>query len=98
MMDSFPDWFDHDGDLPEYYWGNAETDDYIGFPKIRMIFGEDEIFASEAPEYEAAFKRSGVKDYDIHLEPGMFHAYPMFPFVKEGKKGEDDLLKILKDN
>lgn len=98
MMDSFPAWYDPKGNLPEYYWGNAETDDYSGFPKIRMFFGGDEIFAAEAPAYEAAFQRCGVEDYDVHVEPGAFHAYPMFPIVQEGKQGEDELLEILKRN
>lgn len=98
MMESLSDWLDHNKDLPEYYWGNAKTDDYTGFPRIRMIFGGDEIFAAEAPAYEEAFRRCKVEDYDIHVEPGMFHAYPMFSFVKEGKQGEDYLLELLKHN
>lgn len=61
-----------------------------------MYFGGDEIFAAEAPEYEKAFIRCGVKDYTIHVEQGLFHAYSMFTFVKEGKKGEDEIIEYLK--
>ena len=79
-----------------HIWGNAATDDYTGFPKMVLIFGGDEIFAGEAPAYEAAFRRCGVKDAVVHVEPGLFHGYPMFTFVKEGKLGEDYVIGYLK--
>lgn len=92
----WPDYYNHDGQLPSYLLGCAATDDYTGFPKISMYFGGDEIFAAEAPDYEKAFKRCGVQDYTIHVEPGMFHAYPFFTFIKEGKKGENEIIQELK--
>lgn len=92
----YPDYYNHDGSLPSYLLGCAATDDYTGFPRIIMYFGGDEIFAAEAPEYEKAFERCGVKDYTIHVEPGLFHAYPFFTFVKEAKKGEDEIIGFLK--
>lgn len=95
-MLTFAKFYDRENKLPDWVWGNAETDDYTGFPKIVMYFGGDEIFAAAAPDYEAAFKRCGVKDYTIHVEPGLFHAYPMFTFVPEGKKGEDEIIEYLK--
>jgi acetyl esterase/lipase len=95
-MDKFAIFYNHDGTVPKHLIGNAAEDDYTGFPKIRMYFGGDEIFAGEAPEYEAAFRRCGVKDFVIHVEPGLFHAYPFFTFVKEGKCGEDELIALLK--
>jgi acetyl esterase/lipase len=95
-MDKFAVFYNHDGTVPRHLLGNAEEDDYTGFPKIRMYFGGDEIFAGEAPEFEAAFRRCGVKDFDIHIEPGLFHAYSFFTFVKEGKRGEDELIELLK--
>jgi acetyl esterase/lipase len=95
-MDKFAVFYNHDGTVPEHLLGNAAEDDYTGFPKIRMYFGGDEIFAAEAPEFEAAFRRCGVKDFDVHIEPGLFHAYPFFTFVKEGKRGEDELIELLK--
>lgn len=96
FMKIFPDFYNHDGKLPRYLCGCAAEDDYTGFPKIVMYFGGDEIFAADAPEYEKAFIRCGVKDYTIHVEPGMFHAYPMFTFIKEGKKGEEEIMEYLK--
>jgi acetyl esterase/lipase len=95
-MDKFAVFYNHDGTVPRHLLGNAAEDDYTGFPKIRMYFGGDEIFAGEAPEFEAAFRRCGVKDFDIHIEPGLFHAYSFFTFVKEGKRGEDELIELLK--
>jgi acetyl esterase/lipase len=95
-MDKFALFYNHDGTVPDHLLGNAAEDDYTGFPKIRMYFGGDEIFAGEAPEYEAAFRRCGVEDFNVHIERGMFHAYPFFTFVKEGKRGEDELIELLK--
>jgi acetyl esterase/lipase len=95
-MDRFAVFYNHDGTVPKHLLGNSVEDDYTGFPKIRMYFGGDEIFAGEAPEYEAAFRRCGVKDFVIHVEPGLFHAYPFFTFIKEGKHGEDELIALLK--
>ena len=63
---------------------------------LMYFFGGDEIFAGEAPAYEAAFRRCGVKDAVVHVEPGLFHGYPMFTFVKEGKLGEDYVIGYLK--
>jgi acetyl esterase/lipase len=96
MINKFPVFYNHDGTVPSHLLGNAAKDDYTGFPKIRMYFGGDEIYAAEAPEYEAAFRRCGVKDFDVHVEPGMFHCYSFFTFLKEGKCGEDELIALLK--
>jgi acetyl esterase/lipase len=95
-MRRFEKFYNHDGTTPAHLQGNAAEDDYTGFPKIRIYFGGDEIFAAEAPEYEKAFNRCGVKDFCIHVEPGLFHAYPFFTFVKEGKRGEDELISLLR--
>jgi acetyl esterase/lipase len=95
-MRRFEKFYNHDGTVPPHLLGNAAEDDYTGFPKIRMYFGGDEIFAAEAPEYEKAFRRCGVKDFNVHVEPGLFHAYPFFAFVKEGKRGEDELIALLR--
>jgi acetyl esterase/lipase len=95
-MDQFAIFYNYDGTAPGHLLGNAEEDDYTGFPEIRMYFGGDEIFAGEAPEYEKAFRRCKVKNFVIHVEPGLFHAYPFFTFVKEGKRGENELIALLK--
>jgi hypothetical protein len=38
-----------------------------------------------------------VKDFNVHVEPGLFHAYPFFSFVKEGKWGEGELIALLQE-
>jgi acetyl esterase/lipase len=96
VTDKFVIFYNHDGTVPEHLLGNAAEDDYTGFPRMRMYFGGDEIFAGQAPDYETAFRRCGVKDFDIHVEPGIIHAYPFFTFLKEGKRGEDELIALLK--
>jgi acetyl esterase/lipase len=95
-MDKFALFYNHDGTEPEHLLGNAKEDDYSGFPKIRMYFGADEIYAAYAPEFESAFKRCKVADYKISVKPGMFYAYPFFAFIKEGKQGEDELIALIK--
>ena len=49
-------------------------------------------FAGLAPDYEKSFIRCGVKDYEIKIKPGMFHAWPVFTFVKEGREGEQEII------
>lgn len=96
-MRKLPEFYNPGGKYPQYLFGCAAEDDYTGFPRIIMYFGGDEIFAAEAPEYEKAFRRCGVRDYTIHVEPGMFHGYPMFTFLREGKKGEDEIIGHLNE-
>ncbi len=95
QIELFKPIFDPDGTLPHYITGCASKDDYTGFPRIVLLYGSDEIFSAEALEYEKAFRRCGVKDYRIHIEPNAFHAYPAFTFTPEGKKGENQIIKYL---
>ena len=96
QMELFKPIFDPDGTLPYFITGCASKDDYTRFPKTILIYGGDEIFSAEAPEYEKAFRRCGVRDYKIHIEPNAFHAYPVFTFTPEGKKGENQIIEYLK--
>lgn len=91
-LDSFEMYYNHDGTVPRYYLGCAAEDDYTGFPRTILYFGGDEVLSGEAPEYEKALKRCKV-DYKIVIGEGMFHAYPFFTFVKEGKEGETAVIK-----
>lgn len=95
-MKKIPEFYDPDRLLPKYVMGCAKEDDYTGFPKTILYFGGDEIFAGEAPAYEKAFKRCGMKDYVIHIETGLFHGYPMFTFLKEGRQGENEIINYLR--
>jgi hypothetical protein len=36
--------------------------------------------------------RCGVKDYEIKIKPGMFHAWPVFTFTQEGREGEREII------
>jgi len=58
-----------------------------------MYFAGDEAFAGIAPDYEKSFLRCGVKDYEIKIREGMFHAWPVFTFTKEGREGEQEIIK-----
>ena len=92
MLDTMIKYYDPDGVLPEYILSKPHEDDYTGFPKTIMYFAGDEVFAGLAPDYEKSFKRSGVKDYTINIVPNMFHAWPVFTFVKEGRDGEQEII------
>ena len=92
MFDTMVKYYDPNGDLPQYILGKADEDDYTGFPKIIMYFAGDEVFAGIAPDYEKSFLRCGVKDYEIKIREGMFHAWPVFTFVKEGRDGEREII------
>ena len=96
QIELFKPIFDPDGILPYYITGCASENDYTGFPKTVLIYGGDEFFSAEAPEYEREFLRCGVKDYKIHIEPDAFHGYPAFTFTLEGKKGENQIIEYLK--
>ena len=52
----------------------------------------DEVFSGLAPDYEKSFKRIGLTDYEIRIEPNMFHAWPVFTFIKEGRDGEQKVI------
>ena len=92
MFDTMVKYYNPNGNLPQYILGKADEDDYTGFPKVIMYFAGDEVFAGIAPDYEKSFIRCGVKDYAIKIKPGMFHAWPVFPFVKEGREGEREII------
>ena len=93
QFDTMVKYYDPNGELPQYILGKADEDDYTGFPKVIMYFAGDEVFAGIAPDYEMSFKRCGVKDYEIKIKEGMFHAWPVFNFVKEGRDGEREIIE-----
>ena len=96
MFDTMVKYYNPDGNLPQYILGKADEDDYTGFPKIIMYFAGDEVFAGIAPDYEKSFIRCGVKDYQIKIKEGMFHAWPVFTFTKEGRDGEQEIIDDIK--
>jgi len=90
-------YYDPKGDLPRYIIGKADEDDYTGFPKIIMYYGGDEVLAGLAPDFEKSFIRCGLKDYTIKIKEGMPHAYPVFTFLKEGREGEQEIIRDIND-
>ena len=55
------------------------------------------MMSGDAPDYEAAFQRCKVKDYRIHIEPDAFHAYLVFTFTPEGRKGERQVIGYIRE-
>ncbi len=97
IPDNMIKYYDINGDMPEYILSKPHEDDYTGFPKIIMYFAEDEVFSGIAPDYEKSFKRCGVKDYKINIVPNVFHGWPVFTFVKEGREGEQMIIGDIND-
>ncbi len=93
MFDSMVKYYNPNGTLPQHILGKADEDDYTGFPRIIMYFAGDEVFAGIAPDYEKSFRRCGVKDYEIKIKAGMFHAWPVFTFLPEGREGEREIIE-----
>jgi hypothetical protein len=62
-----------------------------------MYYGGDEVLAGLAPDYEKSFMRCGLKDYTIKIKEGMPHAYPVFTFLKEGREGEQEIIRDIND-
>ena len=96
MFDTMVKYYNPDGNLPQYILGKADEDDYTSLPKINMYIAGDEVFAGIAPDYEKSFIRCGVKDYQIKIKEGMFHAWPVFTFTKEGRDGEQEIIDDIK--
>lgn len=96
MFDTMIRYYDPDGNLPKHILGKADEDDYTGFPKVIMYFAGDEVFAGIAPDYEKSFIRCHLKDYEIKVREGMFHAWPVFTFLKEGREGEREIIEDIR--
>ena len=74
-----------DDSVPDYMlW--LQRADFTGCPPVTLIYGTDETLYACAPAIEAALQKSGV-NYEQILGEGLFHCYPVFPIVKEGKEG-----------
>ena len=74
-----------DDSVPDYMlW--LQRADFTGCPPVTLIYGTDETLYACAPAIEAALQKCGV-NYEQILGEGLFHCYPVFPIVKEGKEG-----------
>ena len=52
--------------------------DFTGFPPVLVIAGTEELLHSDSLLTVSALIRGGV-DYELHLEKGMWHVYPLYP-------------------
>jgi len=74
-----------DDSVPDYMlW--LQRADFTGCPPVTLIYGTDETLYACAPAIEATLQKSGV-NYEQILGEGLFHCYPVFPIVKEGREG-----------
>lgn len=85
-----------DDSVPDYMiW--LQRGNFANCPKTTFIYGSDETLYACAPSFEAAMKNYHV-DYDMIVGQGMFHCYPVFPVVKEAKKGWDKIVELGRSN
>ena len=74
-----------DDSVPDYMlW--LQRADFTGCPPVTLIYGTDETLYACAPAIEAALEKGGVSP-EMIVGEGLFHCYPVFPIVKEGKEG-----------
>ena len=97
LQKQFREFYDPAGAVPKHIAGCAAEDDYSMFPPTLLGFGGDEMMSGDAPDFEAAFQRCKMKDYEIHIEPDTFHAYPVFTFTPEGRKGEQQVISYIRE-
>jgi len=69
--------------------------DFTDCPEVTFIYGSDEVLYALAPSFDEAMKKYGVK-YEMIVGEGMFHCYPVFPVVKEARRGWDEMISIMK--
>ncbi|MCR5675314.1 MAG: alpha/beta hydrolase [Lachnospiraceae bacterium] len=83
-----------DDSVPEYMiW--LQKGDFTGCPHVTFMYGSDEVLYACAPSFEEAMKKYGV-NYDMIVGEGMFHCYPVFPFVREAKEGWKQMVELVK--
>ncbi len=83
-----------DDSVPEYMiW--LQNGNFANCPFVTFIYGSDETLYACAPSFEAAMKRYAA-DYEMIVGEGMFHCYPVFPIVKEGRDGWDMMIRTVK--
>lgn len=74
-----------DDSVPDYMlW--LQQADFSGCPPVTLIYGTDETLYACAPAIEAALEKGGVSP-EMIVGEGLFHCYPVFPIVKEGREG-----------
>ena len=80
-------------DVPEYMLF-LQKGDFTGCPRVTFIYGSDECLYAVAPSFEAAMRKYGIP-YNMIVGQGMFHCYPVYPYVRKAKEGWRQLMRIL---
>ena len=68
------------------YMESLQLGDYTGLKDVYLSFGGDEVFAAAADSIKNRLELHGVH-VTLEIEPGMYHAYAVFPLVKEAIPG-----------
>ena len=87
----------HGSDNVPDYMIFLQKGDFTDCPKVTFMYGSDEVLYAMAPSFDAVLKRYGV-EHEILVGEGMFHAYPVFPVVKEAKEGWRQMIQLVKEN
>ena len=68
--------------------------DMTGFPPIRLLYGENEIFLGFTEQFISETEKYGVK-LDIVTVKNAPHCFPLFLFTPEGKTGLNKIAEYI---
>jgi acetyl esterase/lipase len=77
------------------YAAAARAEDLAGLPPAYIATGALDLFAEENLEYARRLMRAGVP-VELHLYPGAFHAFDMFPVAPVSDQANADRIAALK--
>ena len=85
-----------DDSVPDYMiW--LQKGDFTNCPRTTFIYGSDETLYACAPSFETAMRKYGV-DYEMIVDEGMFHCYPVIPVCREAKAGWAQMIRLMKEH
>ncbi len=87
----------HGNDNVPDYMIFLQKGDFTDCPKVTFMYGSDEVLYAIAPSFDTVLNSFGVV-HEILVGEGMFHAYPVFPVVKEAKEGWKQMIQLVKEN
>lgn len=81
-----------DMNVPDYMlW--LQKGDFTNCPHVSFMYGSDETLYACAPAIVKALDKYGV-NHDMIVGEGMYHCYPVYPFVREAKEGWNQMIEI----
>lgn len=83
-------------DVPDYMIF-LQKGDFTDCPKTTFFYGTDEVLYALAPSFDEVMRKYGV-EHEMIVGEGMFHCYPAYPIVKEGRDGWERMIKVVKQN